>query len=86
MRAVLLEVPEAMLAERCRLGLDGRDEVWNGVLHMVPPPGGPHQELSGELYLVLGPLAKHRGLRPYFETGLFRASAAMQPDRGPAAG
>lgn len=36
--------------------------------------GGPHQELSGELYLVLGPLAKHRGLRAYFETGLFRAS------------
>lgn len=74
MRAVLLEVPEAMLAERRKFGLDGRDEVWDGVLHMVPPPGGPHQEMSGELYLVLGPLAKHRGLRPYFEIGLFRAS------------
>lgn len=40
MRAVLLEVPEGMLAERCQLGLDGRDEVWDGVLYMVPPPGG----------------------------------------------
>ncbi|HET9253937.1 MAG TPA: Uma2 family endonuclease [Pseudonocardiaceae bacterium] len=36
MRAVLLEVPESMLAERRRLGLDGRDEVWDSVLHMVP--------------------------------------------------
>ncbi len=74
MRAVLLEIPQAMLTERRRLGLDGRDEVWNGVLHMVPPPGGPHQEMNGELYLVLGPLAKRRGLHPYFETGLFRGS------------
>lgn len=63
-----------MLAERCRLGLDGRDEVWNGVLHMVPPPGGPHQEVGGELFLVLGPLAKRQGLRPHYETGLFRAA------------
>jgi Uma2 family endonuclease len=74
MRAVLLEVPESMLNERRRLGLDGHDEVWNGVLHMVPPPGGPHQEVSTELFLVLGPLAKRCGLRPRFETGLFCAT------------
>ena len=73
MRAVMLEVPQKLLDERRRLGLDGRDEVWDGILHMVPPAGGPHQEMSGELYLVLGPLAKRRGLHPYFETGLFRA-------------
>ena len=41
MRAVLLEVPEAMLDERRRLGHDGRDEMWDGVLHMVPRLGGP---------------------------------------------
>ena len=73
MRAVLLEVPEAMLDERRRLGLDGRDEMWDGVLHVVPPAGGPHQEFAGELFLVLAPLAKRCGLRPYYETGLFRA-------------
>ncbi|HWR48112.1 MAG TPA: Uma2 family endonuclease [Pseudonocardiaceae bacterium] len=73
MRAVLLEVPAAMLDERHRLELDGRDELWNGVLHIVPPPGGPHQEVGGELFLVLGPLAKHYGLRPHYETGLFGA-------------
>jgi Uma2 family endonuclease len=74
MRAVLLEVPEAMLNERHRLGLDGRDEVWNGVLHMVPPAGGPHQRMGSELLLVLAPLGKRRGLAASYETGLFRTA------------
>ncbi|MDL5158692.1 Uma2 family endonuclease [Actinomycetospora termitidis] len=69
MRAV---VPEVLLDERRRLGLDRKDELWDGVLHMVPPPGDPHQGLSAELFLVLGPLAKARGLVPRMETGLFR--------------
>jgi Uma2 family endonuclease len=82
MRAVLLDVPEAMLDERRRLGLDGRDEMWDGVLHMVPPAGGPHQEFAGELFLVLAPLAKRRGLRPYYETGLFRTDTNYRvPDQ-----
>ncbi|MDQ3989273.1 MAG: Uma2 family endonuclease [Actinomycetota bacterium] len=72
MRAVLLEVPEAMLDERRRLCLDGRDEMWDGVLHVVPPAGGPHQEFAADLFLVLAPLAKRRRLRPYYVTGLFR--------------
>ncbi len=74
MRAVLLEVPEAMLDERRRLGLDGRDEMWDGVLHMVPPAGGPHQRFGTDLMLVLGPLARRRGLVPSYETGLFAAA------------
>ena len=65
-------VPEAQLEERHRLGLDHRDELWDGVLHMVPPAGDPHQGLSAELFLVLGPLAKRLGLVPRMETGLFR--------------
>lgn len=71
MRAVLLDVPKSMLDERRRLGLDGRDEMWDGELHMVPPAGGPHQRLNSDLFLVLGPLAKRRGLLPFIETGLF---------------
>ncbi|MGI9004137.1 MAG: Uma2 family endonuclease [Pseudonocardia sp.] len=74
MRAVLLEVPEAMLEERSRLGLDGHDEMWDGVLHMVPPPEGPHQEVGAELFPVFAPLAKRRGLAPRYETGLFRTA------------
>lgn len=43
MRALLLEAPESVLAERRRLGLDGHDETWDGVLHVVPPASGDHQ-------------------------------------------
>ncbi|MGH3794642.1 MAG: Uma2 family endonuclease [Pseudonocardiaceae bacterium] len=74
MRAVLLEVPQVMLDERRRLGLDERDEMWNGVLHMVPPLREPQKEVSGELFLVLGPLAQQHGLRGCYATALFRTS------------
>ena len=63
-----------MLAERCRLGLDGRDEVWNGVLHIVPPARGPHQRLGSELLQVLALPGKRRGLVASYETGLFRTA------------
>lgn len=75
MRVVWLEPPEALLEERRRLGHDVRDEMWDGVLHVVPPPGGPHQGLSSEFFLVAGPVAKRRGLVPRMETGLFRIAA-----------
>ena len=74
MRVVWMEPPEALLDERRRLGLDGRDEMWDGVLHVVPPPGGPHQGLSSEFFGVVFPVAKRRGLVPRMETGLFRAA------------
>jgi hypothetical protein len=38
MRAVVLEMDERALNERERLGLDRRDEMREGVLHLVPPP------------------------------------------------
>jgi hypothetical protein len=34
----MLDAPQAMLDERRRPGHDVRDEMWDGVLHMVPPP------------------------------------------------
>ncbi|MGD9529714.1 MAG: Uma2 family endonuclease [Pseudonocardia sp.] len=61
-----------MLDERRELGLDGRDEMWNDVLYLVPPPGGPHQRLSTRFTVLAGPLADRRGLVPHMETGLFR--------------
>jgi hypothetical protein len=47
-----------MLDERRRLGQDVRDEMWDGVLHMVPPPGGAHQDygrLGVSLMIVAHP-------------------------------
>jgi Uma2 family endonuclease len=73
MKAVVLEVDPALLEERRRLGIDRWDEMWEGVLHMVPPPSDRHQHVGTELLLVLGPLAKQRGLVVRYETGVFRA-------------
>jgi Uma2 family endonuclease len=67
----MLDVPESLLDERRRLGLDVFDEVWEGVLHMVPPPSGEHQRLELELGAVLLAAAKRRGLVASNETGLF---------------
>ncbi|GAA1185866.1 hypothetical protein GCM10009608_22050 [Pseudonocardia alaniniphila] len=69
----MLDAPQAMLDERRRLGHDVRDEMWDGVLHMVPPPGGPHQRFSLSFVRVVSPLAERRGLVPHMETGLFRS-------------
>lgn len=74
MRAVLLEVPERFLAERRARGEDRFDEMWEGVLHMVPPPSSGHQRLGAELVMTLGPIAKARGLVVLYEAGLFRAA------------
>ena len=68
----MLEVPQALLDERRRKGLDKSDEMWEGELHMVPPPSERHQDVSYRLLRVLGTIAEDRGLVARFETGLFR--------------
>ncbi len=72
----MLEVDERLLEDRRRRGADRWDEMWEGVLHMVPPPSDRHQEVAGELFLVLAGLAKARGLAARYETGLFRPGVA----------
>jgi Uma2 family endonuclease len=74
MQALFLDAPEAVLDERRRLGLDRRDEMWDGVVHVVPPASGAHQGLSAEFFLVAGPIAKRLGVVPRMETGLFRGA------------
>lgn len=83
MRAVMLAVPEAVLEERRRTGADLFDEVWEGTLHMVPPPSEEHQGLSSELFLLLAPLAKAAGLLARFETGLYRPGNLVPDYRTP---
>jgi Uma2 family endonuclease len=68
----MLEVPQALLDDRRWKGADRWDEMWEGELHMVPPPSERHQDVSFRLIRVLGPLAAERGLLARFETGLFR--------------
>jgi Uma2 family endonuclease len=52
-RAIFLEVPESLLEERSRLGHDRKDELWEGVLHMVPSPSGLHETVAFELIFAL---------------------------------
>jgi Uma2 family endonuclease len=58
---------DALIEHRRRLGLDHRDEVWQGVLHMNPPPTTEHQYLAQQLAELLAPLARRSGLFPLIQ-------------------
>lgn len=83
MSAVLIGDITAILEQRRRLGLDKQDECWEGEWHLVNPPKEWHQFFGGELFLVLGPLAKAAGLRAYPDaTGLFASETDWRiPDQ-----
>lgn len=72
MRATMM-VDREWLAERRRLGIDGKDEVWDGVLHVAPTPTTDHQRFEGAVEAVLRPLALARS----FE--LFHMVAILDP-------
>ena len=73
MRAV---VPDELVEERRRLGLDRHDEMWDGVLHMVPPASSAHNEIGADLARILGRVALARGLRRFNEPGVFDPAIA----------
>lgn len=62
MRTLILDPPSAgldeLLERRRRSGLDRLDEVWAGVLHMIPAPSHAHGDLESQLHVLLGPLAR----------------------------
>jgi Uma2 family endonuclease len=81
MRAIHLEVSEDLLAERRRTGADLWDEMWEGVLHLVPTPSGWHQRFGTKLLVVLTPIAEALGLSASYETGLYRSDESYRtPD------
>lgn len=82
-RAVILRPPVELLEGRRRSGADRWDEVWQGVLHMVPPPSSWHQRFGTKLIRVLAPLAEARGLEAAYETGLFRPGVGESDYRVP---
>jgi Uma2 family endonuclease len=72
MNAVWIDVPESFLKERHRLGHDRKDELWEGVLHMVPTPSLVHGRRSIDLVMCLGRIAKRRGMSAWGEgTGVY---------------
>jgi len=68
MRAV---VPDEWIEERRRLGLDRKDEMWDGVLHMVPPASSVHGLFGSDLGGALRRSAKDIGLWHLIEPGVF---------------
>lgn len=62
MRAVLAEVPEALLEERRRSGIDRYDEMWEGVLYVAAAPRRRHQLLAAALIAALHEPAEEAGL------------------------
>ena len=67
---------ESFLEDRRRKGLDKRDEVWEGVLHLVPPAHDVHGSIMADLIGFLHPIAARLGGRLLIEPGLRRPNTA----------
>jgi len=67
----LAVVTDEMIEERRRLGLDRRDEMWDGVLHLVPVASSAHGILWYELTCLFAPKAHDQGLRCMAAPGVF---------------
>jgi len=75
---------QALDERRRRSGLDRLDEVWKGVLHMVPAPSGEHADITQQLAVALDAPARAAGLFPTmgeFNLGVSEADFRV-PDGG----
>jgi Uma2 family endonuclease len=74
MRTLVCDPPpadlEAFLERRKKLGQDRHDEVWEGVLHIMPFASGEHSYIAHQLAVIFGPLARAAGLWPTVEFNL----------------
>ena len=74
---------KALIERRRRLGLDHRDEIWDGVYRMNPPPSHEHQVILQQLAELLGQPARDAGLEPVVqEFGLGTSEEFRVPDGG----
>jgi Uma2 family endonuclease len=55
---------EALLERRRQAGVDRLDEVWQGVLHVVPGPSFEHARITQQLAVLLDGPARTAGLLP----------------------
>lgn len=88
MRTLILDPPppevQALLERRRRLGLDRKDEVWEGVLHVVPAREIRHAKITQQLAEILGATARAAGLSPAMAE--FNLGASDQDYRVPDGG
>jgi Uma2 family endonuclease len=68
MRTLLPDSPpaevKALLERRRKLGLDRKDEIWKGVLHVAPAPSHRHASIAQQLAVILDGPARAAGLEP----------------------
>ncbi|HYB24731.1 MAG TPA: Uma2 family endonuclease [Solirubrobacteraceae bacterium] len=72
---------DALVERRRRLGIDLHDEVWEGVLHMVPGPHSAHGKLEHRVSLLLNQPAQAAGLEPAGPVNIGSAEDYRVPDR-----
>jgi len=86
MRALILDPPpadfEQLLERRRRWGADTHDEVWEGVLHMIPAPHGRHAKLQAHFLRLLGPFADTAQLAVVAEFNVGSPDDYRVPDGG----
>lgn len=86
MRTLVLDPPppqlEELLERRRRWGADRRDEVWAGVYHMVPAPGGVHSLIVVQLAVLLDAPARATGLHVSVEFNMGVKDDFRMPDLG----
>jgi Uma2 family endonuclease len=83
MKVVMLDAPAELIEERRRKGLDRHDEMWEGVLHMVPSPSPWHQRFGTKLLGIIDPIAEKLGLVASYETDLHDRAAQGRDYRQP---
>lgn len=85
-KAVVLDplFTEELLVRRRKLGLDRWDEYWDGVWHMPPAPSIEHQQIEGELFIVLKDVVERAGLgRVFHEVNVADPEKGLQDFRIP---
>ncbi len=75
---------QELLEHRKRSGLHRLDEVWEGVLHMVPAPSGRHAYIAQQLAVLLDGPARAAGLVPAM--GEFNLGSSEEDFRVPDGG
>jgi Uma2 family endonuclease len=71
---VVTQISEEYLLERHRKGLDHWDEMWEGVLHLVPSPHSDHGRLNDQIGFFFQEHWERLGLgRMYLEANVKRA-------------
>lgn len=71
---------DALVERRRRLGIDLHDEVWEGVLHVVPGPNSAHGKLDRRVARLLDEPAQAAGLEPVGPVNIGSAQNYRVPD------